>query len=98
MDLLNDYYPLYVENPHGPSDDSEASENNDYIEQLDSLIVNSRKRRKKMLSIDDYCMKYGDDMWYIWCLIHDYSHSVNLFDKINYGQFCQLCYENSTKQ
>jgi hypothetical protein len=95
MDLLNDYYPIYPQKPDNSSDESEAQENQEHIERLDA--INARRKRKRVLSIDDYCLKYGDDIWYIWCIIQDYSQNVNLFDRVNYGQFCQICYENSTK-
>jgi hypothetical protein len=95
MDLLNDYYPLYPEKPDNDSSESDAVENQEHIHRLDA--INARKKRKRVLSIDDYCLKYGDDIWYIWCIIQDYSQTVNLFDRVNYGQFCQICYENSTK-
>ena len=95
MDILNDYYPLYQENPDAQSDETELNENNEHIDRLDA--INNRKRRKKMLSADDFNLKYGDDMWYIWCIIHDYSITTNLLDRLTYTQFCQMCYENSTK-
>ena len=95
MDLLNDYYPIYPENPNGPDDESEASENNEHINRLDN--INRNKKRKKALSADDFSLKYGDDMWYIWCIIHDYSLATNLLDRLDFAGFCNLCYENSSK-
>ena len=97
MDILNDYYPLYSENPTNKnhSDESEIGENNNHINQLE--IINNRKRRKKTLSADDFSLKYGNDMWYIWCIIHDYSMATSLLDKLTFAQFCQMCYENSSK-
>ena len=95
MDLLNEYYPLYSENPNNAQSVDEGIENNNHIEQLNS--INNRKRRKKILSADDFSLKYGDDMWYIWCIIHDYSMATSLLDKLTFSQFCQMCYENSSK-
>lgn len=94
MDILNDYYPLYGTNPESSSE-SEQSENNEYIKKLDS--INQSKKRKKTLTMDDFCLKYGDDMWYIWCIVHDYSHNTNLLDKLDYPTFCEMCYNNSTR-
>lgn len=93
MDILNDHYPLY---PPCPDTDSEESEhNNEHIKRLDRL--NEGKKRKKLMSIDDFCLKYGDDIWYIWCIIKDYSTDSNLLDRLDYPGFCELCYTNSTK-
>ena len=48
MDILNEYYPLYSENPANiGSDESEMSENNEYIQQLEK--INDRKKRKNRL-------------------------------------------------
>ena len=94
MDILNDYYPLYSTNPDAP-DSSEENQNNEHINRLDT--INNNKKRKKMLSADDFSLKYGDDMWYIWCIIHDYSLNSNLLNNLKFASFCQICYENSTK-
>jgi hypothetical protein len=95
MDTLNNYYPLYPQKPESTTDESEKDENNDYIEKLNK--INQIKKRKKVFTIDDFCLKYSDDMWYIWCIIKDYSEQSNLLDKLSYGEFCEICYENSTK-
>jgi len=95
MDILNDYYPLYPNNPNETTDSGESEENENYIRGLDS--INSNRKRKKLLSSDDFCLKYSDDIWYIWCIIKDYSLNSNLLDRLDYASFCQLCYENSTK-
>jgi len=94
MDVLNDYYPLY---PPNPNDDSDLSEEYSYIEKFD--YINENRKRKKNLSFDDFCMKYSDDLWYIWCVIIEYrgDNSSVLFNRIDYPNFCSLCYENSTK-
>jgi hypothetical protein len=42
-------------------------------------------------------IKYNDEMWYIWCIIKDYSEGSSLFNRIDYAKFCILCYENSAK-
>ena len=94
MDILNDYYPLYPSNPEVLSD-SEESENNEYIKKLDT--INNGKKRKKIFSIDDFCLKYNDDMWYIWSIVNDYSQATGLLNNLSYSTFCQICYENSTK-
>jgi ATP-dependent exoDNAse (exonuclease V) beta subunit len=95
MDILNDYYPLYPPNPEGAGDSSESEEDHEHIKKLDNL--NENRKRKKIFTIDDFCLKYNDDMWYIWNIIHDYSLSSNLLDNLTFSKFCELCYENSTK-
>jgi len=94
MDILNDYYPLHPENPEQRTE-SEESENDEYIKTLDHL--NQSRKRKKLLTSDDFCLKYSDEMWYIWCIIKDYSINSNLLDRLDYASFCLICYENSTK-
>jgi hypothetical protein len=95
MDLLNDYYPLVPANPEIPSDSDEAESNENYINQLDN--INAGKKRKKILTIDDFCLKYNDDMWYIWNIIHDYSQTTSLLDNLTFSGFCEMCYDNSSK-
>jgi hypothetical protein len=95
MDLLNDYHPLYPSNPEVPSDSEESDENNEYIKKLDDL--NAGKKRKKIFTFDDFCLKYNDDMWYIWCIVHDYSETSGLLDKLTFAKFCEVCYDNSSK-
>ena len=96
MDILNDYYPLVPENPQleGLSD-SEISENNEYIAKLDS--INNGKKRKKNLTIDDFCLKYSDDLWYLWCIIKDFTQNGNILASMDYSSFCSMCYTNSVK-
>ena len=82
MDILNDYYPLYPENPEKASD-SEISENNEYIAKLDS--INNSRKRKKNLNVDDFCLKYSDDLWYLWCIISDYTKNGNILANMEYS-------------
>ena len=98
MDILNDYYPLCPSNPDIPSDtdnEIEYAEDYAYIEKLDNL--NAGKKRKNIFTIDDFCLKYNDDMWYLWNILHDYSQSSNLLDNLTFSKFCEMCYENSSK-
>jgi hypothetical protein len=90
MDILNDYYPLHPKN-----NENSDSEDEVYIQKLDK--INNEKKRKKMLTIDDFCIKYSDDMWYIWCIIKDYTYSSQFLDKLDYPGFCSMCYDNSSK-
>ena len=94
MDILNDYYPLYPENPDKASD-SEISENNEYISKLYS--INNSKKRKKNLKFDDFCLKYSDDLWYLWCIISEFTNNGNILANMEYSSFCSMCYENSVK-
>jgi hypothetical protein len=92
MDILNDYYPLVSDTIEHET--SISDEDYEYINQLDN--INSRSRRKKILSSDDFNMKYGDDIWYIWNIIRDYSDGQFL-DRMDYASFCSICYDHSTK-
>ena len=98
MDRFNEFY-AYPENPDKATlSDSEISENENYINGLQDL--NSQRKRKKQYSIDDWSMIYSDDLWYIWCIISDYTRggkSVRVLDTMDFGSFCSMCYENSTK-
>ena len=92
MDLLNDYHPIYQENPENNSQsESEVEETKKHVE----LYERVRKRRK--IPFDDFCTIYSDEMWYIWCIIKDYGEASGIFDKLSYPKLCELCYENSTK-
>jgi len=93
MDTLNDYLQ-FPENPDLTSE-SEAEENHKHVEKLTSININ--RKRKKNLTFDDFCTKHSDNMWYIWCIINDYSRNTGIFDQLDYASFCALCYENSTK-
>lgn len=93
MDLLNDYYPLYPNHPEQGCSDT-SSEDNEHLGLFDEN--NRNRKRKKILSSDDFNMKYADDIWYIWCIIQDYSDG-GLFDRLDYATFCSMCYEHSTK-
>ena len=92
MDILNDYYPLVSDTIERET--SISDEDYEYINQLDN--INSRSRRKKILSSDDFNMKYADDIWYIWNIIRDYSDGQFL-DRMDYASFCSICYDHSTK-
>jgi hypothetical protein len=91
MDILNEYYPLIYENPDR---ESISDEDYEYFERMDGL--NRRSKRKKILSSDDFNVKYADDIWYIWNIIRDYSDGQFL-DRMDYASFCSICYDHSTK-
>ena len=98
MDTLNDYYPLYPQNPDNAGlSDSEISENSDYATRLN--CINNLKKRKKPLKFDDFCLVHSDDLWYLWCIINEFTDTNNciLLNKLTYSSFCSMCYENSTK-
>ena len=88
MDILNDYYPLYPPNP----DDYSSEDDRDYLDKL-------TEQRTRELNVDDYCMVHSDDLWYLWCMVNEFTvtNTVAIFDKIDYAKFCVLCYENSTR-
>jgi len=96
MDVLNDYHPMYPDNPETSSmSESEHCENEQYIAKLDS--INNSRKRKKDLTFDDFCTKHSDDLWHLWCIIEEYSRISGLLNTLEYSSFCSLTYENSTK-
>jgi len=95
MDVLNDYYPLSQPNPDVPSDSEESTADAEYIKKLDT--INAGRKRKKIFTFDDFCLKYNDDMWYIWNIVHDYSQTSGILDHLTFAKFCAVCYENSTQ-
>jgi hypothetical protein len=88
MDILNDHYPLYPDNPD-PSNFTEQ-------EQQDAEVL--IKKRKKQLTFDDYCAVYSDDLWYLWCMVQEFRESSNksILDTLDYPSFCRVCYDNCT--
>jgi hypothetical protein len=98
MDVLNDYYPLYPENPDTAGlSESELSENQEHIETLERL--NGGRKRKKPLHFDDFCLVHSDTLWYLWCMINEFTqtHCSPLLNRMDYPKFCSVCYDNSTK-
>lgn len=97
MDTLNDHYPIYPPNPNACSDTDE-SENEVYVQKLQS--INNNRRRKREYCFDDWCAIYSDDLWYLWCTIKDFRYNINdnLFDRLTYPLFCDICYQNSTRR
>jgi len=94
MDILNEYYPLYPENPDTADlTDSEQSEREDLIN-----AVNPRKNKKKH-TFDIWSVIYTDQLWHLWCMILEYNDSGGFpfLDKMDYGTFCSLVYDNSSK-
>ena len=90
MDTLNDYYPLYPPNPeYDDMSRQEYDERNDYIENLN--------KRKHSLVYDDWYVKYSDDLWYLWCIINEFTN-INvspILCNMEYTNFCVICYEHS---
>jgi len=96
MDILNDYYPMCPANPDTYElSESEISENNEHINRLDTL--NGSRKRKKNLVFDDFCLKYSDDLWYLWCTIKEFTNSGSILARMDYPLFCSMCYDNSNK-
>ena len=96
--MLNDYYPLYPQNPGKEHlSDSENSENEEYINTL--LRINGSKKNKKGMTFDDWCLVYSDDLWYMWCMINEFTqgNTIKIFDNLDYASFCSMSYENSSK-
>ena len=95
MDIFNEIYPLYPPNPEKEElSESEISENNEYISRLDTLN-NSKKKRNK-LNFDDFCLKYSDNLWYLWCILQDYREN-NVLQNMSFSHFCSMAYDNSVK-
>ena len=97
MDILNEYYPLYPENPDTADlTDTEQSEREDLINAINA--INPRKNKKKH-TFDIWSVIYTDQLWYLWCMILEYNDSGGFpfLDKMDYGTFCSLVYDNSSK-
>jgi hypothetical protein len=86
MDIFNDLYPLYPENPETSClSDQEEHEN----------FVSLGKKRKR-LTFDDYCAVYSDELWHLWCLIDDFKKDNKpILNHLDFGSFCSICYENT---
>jgi len=99
MDILNDYYPLNGNNPKNDDlSDSEISENNEHILRLQTLNENRlNKKRRKEYSIDEWCSIHSDDLWYMWGIISEFKKTSYILDKMDYTSFCDMCYQNSSK-
>ena len=98
MDTLNDYYPLYPQNPDKADlSETESSENDEYTSKLKSL--NAGRKRKKEYSFDDFCLIHSDNLWYMWCIINEFTDTNKciLLNRMNYPMFCAMCYGNSTR-
>ena len=92
MDTLNDYYPLYPPNPDKDDlSDSEVSEREEYIKTLTKINGN------RQLTFDDWCLKYSDDIWYMWCNVKDNANGLPLLNRMDYASFCSMVYDNSSK-
>jgi hypothetical protein len=90
MDIFNDYYPLYPNNPDKENlSDSELSE----IEEYKNTLFTRRK-----LSFDEWILLYSDDLWHTWSMIKDFNNFniLPFFNKLDYGSFCHIVYQNST--
>jgi hypothetical protein len=96
MDTLNDYYPLYAQNPETAGlSDSEISDNNIHVERITEL--NHTRKRRRNYTFDDFCLIHSDDLWYLWCIIKEFTNNSVILDRLEYHSFCSMCYENSTK-
>ena len=96
MDIFNDLYPLYPPNPlYDGLSKQEIDEHHEYLEKLEE---HGYKRRVNLV-YDDWYEKYSDDLWYLWCIINEFTN-VNvspILCKMEYYNFCTMCYENSTQ-
>ena len=75
---------------------TESSEKDEYTSKLKSLNEN---KRKKEYIFDDFCLIHSDNLWYMWCIINEFTDTNNciLLNKMNYPMFCAMCYENSSR-
>ena len=94
MDTLNDYYPLYPPNPdkkHIDGEEANEVDTNEYINYLNKC--------NHSLLFEDWNLKYSDDLWYLWCIVCEFTDTsqLNLFDNLDYPSFCVLCFENSSR-
>ena len=94
MDILNEQLSAYPVNPDNGDTDSEISENEQYIKHL--RILNETRKRKKQFSFDDWNMIYSSELWHLWCIIIPFQEN-GILDRMEFHQFCSMCYENSTQ-
>ena len=95
MDILNDLLTAYPPNPMNIDlSESEISENEEYTRTLKE--INSRRKRKKEFTFDDWCMVYSDELWNLWCIVDKFKET-GILDKMTFASFCSICYDNSTK-
>ena len=99
MDILNSYLPAHPPNPvNADLSESEISEYEDYVNKLKK--INIHRKRKKEYSYDDFCLIHNDNLWYLWCIINEFTDTNKciLLNKMLYPNFCVMCYENSTRK
>jgi hypothetical protein len=90
MDILNDLYPLHERNPENFGlSETEINEKREYAYRLRS--------RKRKLDFEDFCVVHSDDLWYLWCIIKEFSVNSRSFllDELDYHTFCMTCYNNT---
>jgi hypothetical protein len=96
MDVFNDLYPLYPRNPDLEGlTNQELDERDEYLDKLEEYGT----KRRVNLVYDDWYLKYSEDLWYLWCIINEFT-DINispLLCKMEYSNFCIMCYENSTQ-
>jgi hypothetical protein len=98
MDTLNDYYPLYLQNPDVIDlSDSELDELDQHRESV--FRHQAGRLNKKDLTFDDWSCIYSDEIWYLWCMIGEYTctNALPFFNKMEYSNFCSMLYDTSSK-
>ena len=91
MDILNEQLYAYPPNPLNFDSDSENEEN---VTQLKKM--NEKRKRKKDFTFDDWNLAYSDELWHLWCIITPFQE-IGILDRMEFHEFCSMCYENSTK-
>jgi hypothetical protein len=95
MDILNEQLFAYPPNPNNCDSESEISENEEHINYLKKM--NEKRKRKKDFTFDDWNLAYCDELWHLWCIITPFQE-IGILDRMEFHQFCSMCYENSTKK
>jgi len=102
MDLLNDEYPLYEENPQHPCTEEYYNYISDQKETVQKIrdLTKRRPKKKKNLQSDEWEVYYSDDLWYLWCIMNEYITSNNLpfMERTKYSDFVNIVYRNSSKR
>ena len=94
MDILNEQLYAYPVNPNNCDNSSEITENEENINYLKKM--NEKRKRKKEFTFDDWNMVYSDELWHLWCIITPFQEN-GILDRMDFAQFCSICYDNSTK-
>jgi hypothetical protein len=100
MDILEDFYPLYQDNPYNTNKDSIDTSDSESIEYVPKNKFNSFtpiKNPKAARNYDNWACRHSDDLWYFWCMCQEYTqvNCLPFMDAMSFADFSMMCYKNS---